>query len=133
MTLKNLSQRLSILSVITFLTGCAVYANPNSTIDGVYSSSVITTPIPVNNGVTYSTEIFPYSNGIIYTNPAPIYFNYYPSRPYPYYRPYYPHPRPPRPHMGPHPGGAKPDIRPPLPPKGNNGNNNGKRDWENRR
>lgn len=124
MNFKNLSQRLFILSAVTILTGCAVYAHPTSNVDGVYSSSIITTPIP-NNGVTYSTEIYPYSNGIIYT-PPPIYFNYYPSRPYYRPHPYYSPSRPPRPHAG-HPGVVRPDK--PFPPKGSHGHGN----WGNKK
>lgn len=104
MKLNNMFKILSIMSIATIMTGCAVHAHP---IGGAsYSSSIVTNS---HGGVTYSTGVYP-SSGIVYTNPTPLYLNYY-STPRPIYRPYY---NPPRPHMGkPHPGAHRPNVNRP--------------------
>ena len=88
MKIKQLYPKLSIICIVFIISGCAVYEPLD--VNRLVSSSVV-----VSNWVPYYPGIYPaYNNGIAYTTPSPLYFNYYPPRPNPYYRPYYLPPRP---------------------------------------
>ncbi len=83
MKIKQLYPKLSIIGIVFIISGCAVYEPLD--VNRVVSSSVV-----IKDGISYSTGIYPtYNSGIVYTTPSPLYFNYYPPRPNPYYRPHY--------------------------------------------